>query len=101
MGWPRGRSGPSSDRFRGPRGTVAGRSRRGWWAGTRLPGLEEQMLDLCADGMSAREVEALCGSTAIRRNTISRITDGVLEDVAARRTPLLERVYPIVHLYTR
>jgi putative transposase len=69
---------------------------------TRLAGLDEKILDLYAGGMSVRDIEAhlesLYGSTAIKRDTISRVTDAVLADVQAWRTRPLERVYPIVYL---
>lgn len=69
---------------------------------TRLAGLDERILDLYAGGMSVRDIErhlsSLYGTTAIKRDTISRVTDAVLGDVEAWRTRPLERVYPIVWL---
>lgn len=69
---------------------------------TRLAGLDEKILDLYAGGMSVRDIEehlaGLYGTTRIKRDTISRITDAVLADVAAWRTRPLERVYPILYL---
>jgi putative transposase len=69
---------------------------------TRLAGLDEKILDLYAGGMSVRDIErhleTLYGTTAIKRDTISRVTDAVLADVEAWRTRPLERVYPIVYL---
>jgi putative transposase len=69
---------------------------------TRLAGLDEKILDLYAGGMSVRDIEehlaALYGTTQIKRDTISRITDAVLADVQAWRTRPLERVYPILYL---
>jgi putative transposase len=66
---------------------------------TRLAGLDDKILGLYAGGMSVRDIEAhltdLYG-VEIKRDTISRVTDAVLEDVAAWRTRPLERVYPIV-----
>jgi putative transposase len=68
---------------------------------TRLAGLDDKILGLYAGGMSVRDIEAhlaeLYGSTAIKRDTISRVTDAVLEDVAAWRTRPLEAVYPIAY----
>jgi putative transposase len=68
---------------------------------TRLAGLDEKILDLYAGGMSVRDIEAhletLYGTTAIKRDTISRITDAVLEDVQAWRTRPLDRVYAITY----
>jgi putative transposase len=68
---------------------------------TRLAGLDDKILGLYAGGMSVRDIEAhlaeLYGTTAIKRDTISRVTDAVLEDVAAWRTRPLEAVYPIAY----
>jgi len=67
---------------------------------TRLAGLDERVLDLYAGGMSTRDIAAhlqrLYG-IEIGRDTISRVTDAVLEDIAAWRARPLERVYPIVY----
>ncbi|HYN52348.1 MAG TPA: IS256 family transposase [Thermoleophilaceae bacterium] len=67
---------------------------------TRLAGLDERILGLYAGGLSVRDIEAhltdLYG-LEIKRDTISRVTDAVLEDVAAWRTRPLEAVYPIVY----
>jgi putative transposase len=67
---------------------------------TRLAGLDEKVLGLYAGGMTVRDISdhlsELYG-TEIGRDTISRITDAVLEDVAAWRTRPLEQVYPIVY----
>jgi putative transposase len=67
---------------------------------TRLAGLDDRVLDLYAGGMSVRDIAAhlqgLCG-VEIGRDTISRVTDAVLEDVAAWRSRPLERIYPIVY----
>lgn len=66
---------------------------------TRLAGLDDKILGLYAGGMSVRDIEAhltdLYG-VEIKRDTISRVTDAVLEDVAAWRTRPLDAVYPIV-----
>src|SRR5829696_6226794 len=67
---------------------------------TRLAGLDDRVLDLYAGGMSVRDIAAhLQGlyGVDVGRDTISRVTDAVLEDVAAWRTRPLERVYPIVY----
>src|SRR3954452_3669588 len=67
---------------------------------TRLAGLDDKVLGLYAGGMTVRDIShhlsELYG-TEIGRDTISRITDAVLEDVQAWRTRPLERVYPIVY----
>jgi putative transposase len=67
---------------------------------TRLAGLDERVLDLYAGGMSVRDIAAhLSGlyGTEVGRDTISRVTDAVLEDVQAWRTRPLEAIYPIVY----
>src|SRR3954452_11182474 len=67
---------------------------------TRLAGLDEKILGLYAGGMTVRDIEAhlreLYG-VQIGRDTISNVTDAVLEDVAAWRTRPLDPVYPIVY----
>jgi putative transposase len=67
---------------------------------TRLAGLDEKILSLYAGGMSVRDIAAhLSGlyGTEIGRDTISRVTDAVLEDIAAWRSRPLETLYPIVY----
>jgi putative transposase len=68
---------------------------------TRLVSLDDKILDLYAGGMTVRDIEAhlvdLYGTTAIKRDTISRVTDAVLADVEAWRTRPPERVYPIAY----
>jgi putative transposase len=67
---------------------------------TRLAGLDERVLDLYAGGMSVRDIAAhLSGlyGVEVGRDTISRVTDAVLEDVQVWRTRPLEAVYPIVY----
>ena len=67
---------------------------------TRLAGLDERVLDLYAGGMSVRDIAAhLSGlyGTEVGRDTVSRVTDAVLEDVQAWRTRPLEAIYPIVY----
>jgi len=67
---------------------------------TRLAGLDERVLDLYAGGMSVRDIAShlrrLYG-VEIGRDTISRVTDAVLEDIAAWRARPLEALYPIVY----
>jgi transposase-like protein len=66
----------------------------------RLAGLDEKILGLYAGGMTVRDISAHLSElygTDIGRDTISRITDAVLEDVAAWRSRPLESVYPIVY----
>lgn len=67
---------------------------------TRLAGLDEKILSLYAGGMSVRDISEHLSSlysTEIGRETVSRITDAVLEDIAAWRTRPLEELYPIVY----
>jgi putative transposase len=67
---------------------------------TRLAGLDDRILGLYAGGMSVRDIEEHLSDlygVEIKRDTISRVTDAVLEDVAAWRTRPLEAVYPIAY----
>ena len=67
---------------------------------TRLAGLDEKILALYAGGMTVRDISSHLSElygTEIGRDSISRITDAVLEDVQAWRTRPLDRVYPIVY----
>ena len=67
---------------------------------TRLAGLDEKILSLYAGGMTVRDISQHLSelyATEIGRDTVSRITDAVLDDVAAWRSRPLDRVYPIVY----
>ena len=67
---------------------------------TRLAGLDEKILGLYAGGMTVRDIASHLTElydVEIGRDTISRVTDAVLEDVEAWRTRPLEAVYPIVY----
>jgi putative transposase len=67
---------------------------------TRLAGLDDKILGLYAGGMTVRDISAHLGElygVEIGRDTISRVTDAVLEDVTAWRTRPLDAVYPIVY----
>jgi putative transposase len=67
---------------------------------TRLAGLDDRILGLYAGGMTVRDIERHLSDlygVEIKRDTISRVTDAVLEDVAAWRTRPLAAVYPIVY----
>jgi transposase-like protein len=67
---------------------------------TRLAGLDDKVLGLYAGGMTVRDISAHLSElygTQLGRDTISRITDVVLEDVAAWRVRPLDAVYPIVY----
>jgi putative transposase len=68
---------------------------------TRLAGLDEKILGLYAGGMTVRDISTHLSElygTEIGRDTVSRITDAVLEDVAAWRSRPLDSVYAIVYL---
>jgi putative transposase len=67
---------------------------------TRLAGLDDKILGLYAGGMTVRDISAHLAElygVEIGRDTISRVTDAVLEDIAAWRSRPLDRVYPIVY----
>src|SRR3954449_1529795 len=67
---------------------------------TRLAGPDEKVLGLYAGGMSVRDIAGHLSDlygTEIGRDTISRVTDAVLADVAAWRTRPLAALYPIVY----
>src|SRR4051794_11231955 len=67
---------------------------------TRLAGLDDKILGLYAGGMTVRDISGHLSElygTEIGRDTISRVTDAVLEDVQAWRTRPLDAVYPIVY----
>jgi transposase-like protein len=67
---------------------------------TRLAGLDDKVLGLYGGGMTVRDISSHLSElygTEIGRDTVSRITDAVLEDVAAWRSRPLEQVYPIVY----
>jgi transposase-like protein len=67
---------------------------------TRLAGLDDRILGMYAGGMTVRDIEAHVQSlygVQIGRDTISRVTDRVLEDIAVWRARPLEAIYPIVY----
>lgn len=67
---------------------------------TRLAGLDERILDLYAGGLSVRDIsEHLAGlyGVEVGRDTISRVTGAVVEDIEQWRSRPLEAVYPIVY----
>jgi putative transposase len=67
---------------------------------TRLAGLDDKILGLYAGGMTVRDISAHLSElygVDVGRDTISRVTDAVLEDIEAWRTRPLDRVYPIVY----
>lgn len=67
----------------------------------RLAGLDEKIIALYAGGMSTREIEAYISELygpGVSRETVSRVTSGVLEDAKAWQTRPLEQIYPILYL---
>jgi putative transposase len=67
----------------------------------RTGGLDEMIISLYAGGMTVRDIahhlhRAL--GTELSHDTISRITDSVLEEVKAWQARPLEEIYPIVYL---
>lgn len=65
----------------------------------RLDGLSAQVISLYAKGMSTGDIQShlleIYG-TEISRDTISRITDAILEDMVAWQNRPLDRVYPVL-----
>jgi putative transposase len=65
----------------------------------RLAGLSANVISLYAKGMTTGDIQAhlfeIYG-TEISRDTISRITDAVVEDLIAWQNRPLDRVYPVV-----
>jgi putative transposase len=66
---------------------------------TRLDGFDAKVISLYARGLSVREIQAHLKelySTEVSPDLISRVTDAVLDEVAAWQNRPLEAVYPIV-----
>jgi putative transposase len=67
----------------------------------RTGGLDEMIISLYAGGMTVRDIAAHLHrtlGTQLSHDTISKITDGVLEEVKAWQSRPLEELYPIVYL---
>jgi len=67
----------------------------------RLDGLDDKILALYAGGMTTRDIETYITGLygpGVGRDTVSRITAAVLDDVKTWQTRPLEAVYPIVYL---
>jgi len=65
----------------------------------RLDGLNANVISLYAKGMTTGDIQAHLAEiygTEISRDTISRITDAVVEDMVAWQNRPLDRVYPVV-----
>src|SRR5215204_6569169 len=64
-------------------------------------GLSEMIISLYAGGMTIRDIQAHLArtiGTELSHETISKITDAVLEEVRAWQSRPLEELYPIVYL---
>jgi putative transposase len=67
----------------------------------RAGGLDDMIISLYAGGMTVRDIQhhlARTLGTELSHDTISTITDAVLEEVKAWQTRPLEEVYPIIYL---
>ena len=67
----------------------------------RLGGLDEMIISLYAGGMTIRDIEhhlAATVGTELSRETISKITDEVLDEVLAWQQRPLESFYPVIYL---
>src|SRR6476659_6217642 len=67
----------------------------------RLGGLDEMIVSLYAGGMTIRDIEHHLASTIgteLSHETISKITDEVLEEVLAWQRRPLEAFYPVIYL---
>jgi putative transposase len=67
----------------------------------RLAGIDEKIVALYAGGMTTREIETYVSDLygpGVSRETVSRVTAGVLEDAKAWQTRPLEQIYPILYL---
>lgn len=67
----------------------------------RLGGLEDMIISLYAGGMTVRDIEhhlAATLGTELSPETISKVTDAVLDEVAAWQTRPLEAFYPVIYL---
>jgi len=67
----------------------------------RLDGVDSMVISLTAKGLTTGEVEAHLAevySTDISRETISKITDRVLDELADWQNRPLDRVYPVIFI---
>lgn len=67
----------------------------------RVGGLDEMIISLYAGGMTVRDIQAHLDrtiGTELSHETISKITDAVLEEVTAWQTRPLEELYPVIYL---
>jgi putative transposase len=67
----------------------------------RAGGLDEMIISLYAGGMTVRDIQhhlARTLGTELSHDTISKVTDAVLEEVKAWQNRPLEEIYPIIYL---
>src|SRR5690606_21198463 len=67
----------------------------------RVGGLDEMIISLYAGGMTVRDIRAHLARTIgtdLSHETISKITDAVLDEVKAWQARPLEELYPIIYL---
>ena len=67
----------------------------------RLGGLEDMIISLYAGGMTVRDIQhhlAATLGTELSHETISNVTDAVLEEVKAWQSRPLEAFYPVIYL---
>jgi transposase-like protein len=67
----------------------------------RLTGVDEMVISLVAKGLTTGEVQAHLAEVygaSVSRETISKITDGVLETMAQWQSRPLDRVYPVLFI---
>ena len=93
----------------GPLGLEVPRDRQGSFEPRLVPkgsrriggGLDEMIISLYAGGMTVRDIESHLARTLgveVSRDTISKITDAILDEVKAWQTRPLDPVYPIVYI---
>jgi len=67
----------------------------------QFKGFDEKVISLYARGMTTREIQGHLEeiySTSVSPDLISRVTDGVLEEIAIWQNRPLDNVYPIMYL---
>src|SRR5262249_4119171 len=67
----------------------------------RLSGVDELVISLAAKGLTTGEIAAHFGDVygaEVSRDTISRITDRVLEEMVAWQSRPLDEVYPVIFI---
>ena len=92
----------------GPVGLAVPRDRAGSFEPRLVPkgerragGLDDMIISLYAGGMTVRDISAHLErtiGTELSHDTISKITDSVLEEVKAWQARPLEEIYPIIYL---